>query len=416
MNVKKRIIILLTLAFWALSLYGYTHGGLEKSRRLAIRPGTPRLFTVDGQALANLKKDVRRHPAKYKTVLDRLKDEAAHYLNEDPYTITRKASLPPSGDRHDYESQGPYWWPDPASKDGLPYIRRDGERNPEIAKLTDHTYLSRMKEAVKTLSLAYFLTGDEAYAEKARVFLRTWFIESDTRMNPNLNYGQRIPGITDGRGIGIIETRELGEVADAVGLLQGSRKWTKQDQQGMENWMSAYLDWLLHSENGKDEADEHNNHGTWYDVQVAALALFTGRDDIARQTLLRSRDERLPKHMEPDGRQPFELARTRSWSYSVMNLQGFFTLATLGEKIGVDLWHYSTSDGRSIMKALDYLMTFTDDAHAWPYKQITERDPAQLVPLLRQAACRFPHASYAALAEKLQGERIQVSDLYYACY
>ncbi len=412
-DTGRRIRTLLTLGMCVLSLYGYASTGGDSNG--IARTGAPRVYTVDGRALAKLKRDIAQHSDKYKAALDQLKQEADRHLSEEAYTITKKVSLPPSGDKHDYESQGPYWWPDPKSTDGLPYIRRDGERNPEIAKLTDHTYLSRMEEAVKTLSLAYFLTNNEAYAKKARAVLCTWFIDPDTRMNPNLRYGQRIPGITDGRGIGIIETRELGVVADAVGLIQTSKAWTKTDQQGMEHWMRQYLDWLLHSENGKDEADEHNNHGTWYDVQVASLALFTGQEDIARQTLIRSRDERLPKHIEPDGRQPFELARTRSWSYSLMNLQSFFTLATLGEKIGVDLWHYSTPDGRSIVKALDYLITFSDTSHPWPYKQITDRDPAQLVPLLRQAACRFPDGGYAALAEKLGGEQMSVGDLYYVC-
>jgi hypothetical protein len=412
-NPGKRMSAVFTLGMWLLSLYGFAHN--VPGSDVVVGGGTPRVCTLDGKALVKLKKDIAQHPDKYKAALDQLKRAADEHLAEEPYTITKKVSLPPSGDKHDYESQGPYWWPDPKSKDGLPYIRRDGERNPEITKLTDHTFLSRMEEAVKTLSLAYFLTGNEAYAKKTRAFLRTWFIEPDTRMNPNLRYGQRIPGITDGRGIGIIETRELGVVADAVGLIQDSKTWTKEDQRGMEDWMRQYLDWLLHSENGKDEADEHNNHGTWYDVQVASLALFTGQEDIARQTLIRSRDERLPKHIDLDGRQPFELARTRSWSYSLMNLQSFFTLATLGEKIGVDLWHYATPDGRSIVKALDYLMAFSDASHPWPYKQITDRDPAQLVPLLRQAACRFPEGGYAALAEKLEGGQVSVGDLYYVC-
>lgn len=375
----------------------------------------PRVFTMDGKALAELKDRIRERPAAYGQVLDLLKKRAGEYLVVAPYTITKKTSLPPSGDKHDYESQGPYWWPDPKSKDGLPYIRRDGESNPEIEKLTDHQYLSGMTRAVKILSLAFYLTDDERYGTKAAAFLRTWFIDPSTRMNPNLNFGQRIPGRTNGRNIGIIETRNLGDVTDAVGLLQGAKDWSASDQEAMEVWMRAYLDWLLHSEHGKGELKQHNNHGTWYDVQVSALALFTGQQDVARQALLRARDERLGKHIEPDGRQPAELARTRSWSYSVMNLQSFFTLATLGEKAGIDLWHYSTPDGRSILKALDYLAAFTGSAKPWPDKQITEMKDADLVPLLYQAACRFPDLAYARLARKLEGDQVTLNRVYYPC-
>ena len=376
---------------------------------------SPRVFTMDGNALAELRNRIREKPVAYRQVLDLLRKRAGEYLYVAPYTITKKTSLPPSGDKHDYESQGPYWWPDPKSKDGLPYIRRDGERNPEIEKLTDHQYLSEMTRAVKILSLAYYLTGDQRYGTKASAFLRTWFIDPSTRMNPNLNFGQRIPGRTDGRDIGIIETRNMGDVTDAVGLLQGAKDWSASDQAGMETWMRAYLDWLLHSENGKGEVKQHNNHGTWYDVQVTAIALFIGQDDIARQALLRARDERLAKHIEPDGRQPAELARTRSWSYSVMNLQSFFTLATLAEKTDIDFWHYSTPDGRSIMKALDYLAAFADSGKPWPGKQITKMNTDELAPLLRQAACRFPDSAYARLARKLEGEKVNLNRVYYPC-
>jgi hypothetical protein len=270
---------------------------------------------------------------------------------------------------------------------------------------------------VKKLSLAYYLTNEKTYAEKAARFLRTWFIDEATRMNPNLNYGQRIPGRTDGRDIGIIETRNLGDITDAIGLLEGAKSWSKADEVGIKNWMGQYLEWLLNSEHGKGEARQHNNHGTWYDVQVAALALFTGQQEIARQVLVRSRDERLPNHIQPDGSQPHELARTRSWSYSVMNLQSFFTLATLGEKAGVDIWHHTTPDGRSITKALDYLVEYAEPENEkpWPFKQITEMDPVQILPLLYQAACKFPDRSYDELANKLDKGKINLNHIHYPC-
>lgn len=377
----------------------------------------PRVFTVDGKALSSLKKRIDRNPADYAVRLEQLKKEAAAYLGREPWTITKKTLLPPSGDPHDYESQGPYWWPDPNTKDGLPYIRRDGEKNPEIEKLTDHRYLHDMSEAVKTLSFAYYLTGEEMYANKAALFLRTWFITPESRMNPHLKYGQRIPGRTEGRDIGIIETRIMGDLTDAVGLLEGSRNWSRSDQKGMESWMAAYLDWLLNSEHGMGEAKQHNNHGTWYDVQVASLALFTGRKDVAKQVIERVRDERLPGHIEPDGRQPHELARTRSWSYSVMNLQSFFTLAALAEKTGIDLWSYTSPDGRSITKALDYLINYAhpENPKQWEYQQITPRSPSQLVPLLYQAGCRFPEKGYLEMAKRLEAGAAGLNEFFYPC-
>lgn len=377
----------------------------------------PRVSILDGPALVALKEKIHREPEKYRQSLSLLNKEAAAYLDVEPWTITNKTSLPPSGDKHDYESQGPYWWPNPDTKDGLPYIRRDGEKNPEIEKLTDHQFLSEMTRAVKSLALAAYLTDNKNYGEKAAEFLRTWFINPPTRMNPHLNFGQRIPGRTEGRDIGIIETRNLGDVTDAVGLLEQSKVWSKKDQKGMEKWMAQYLDWLLNSEHGKGEARQRNNHGTWYDVQVAALALFTRQEDVARQALTRARAERIAGHIESDGSQPHELARTRSWNYSVMNLQSFFTLAALGEKVGVDLWNHTTDDGRNIVKALDFLIQYADPdgSKTWSWQQITESNPAQIVPLLYQAACRFPDKGYADLASKLEGKEVNVYQLLFPC-
>ena len=377
----------------------------------------PRVFILDGLALVALKNKIQHEPEKYRQPLDLLNKEVSPYLDVEPFTITKKTSLPPSGNKHDYESQGPYWWPNPDTKDGLPYIRRDGEKNPEIEKLTDHQYFYEMTKSVKMLTLAYFFTGNETYARKAAQLVRTWFIDRRTRMNPHLNYGQRIPGRTEGRDIGIIETRILGEITDAIGLIENSRSWSRVHQQGMERWMSQYLDWLLNSEHGKGEARQRNNHGTWYDVQVASLALFTRQDEIAAQVLTRARDERIPGHIEPDGSQPHELARTRSWNYSIMNLQSFFTLAVLGEKVGIDLWNHTTSDGRSIIDALDFLVRYAhpDDPKPWTWEQITESNPVQIIPLLYQAACRFPDKGYADLAAKLEGSEPNLYPLLFPC-
>jgi hypothetical protein len=415
--VAIALIQFLAAPLFALDMRVNACAGMQPDRPGRIQPKPPRVFIMDGEALAALREAIAEKPEDYQQSMELLRREADAYLNVQPWTITTKTLLPPSGDKHDYESQGPYWWPNPDTKDGLPYIRRDGEKNPETEKLTDHHYLSEMTQAVKTLSLAYFLTANEAYAEKTALFLRTWFIDPRTRMNPHLQYGQRIPGRTEGRDIGIIETRNLGQITDAVGLVEKSRSWSRAHQQGMEKWMSQYLAWLLNSEHGKGEARQRNNHGTWYDVQVAAPALFTRQEDVARQALMRARDQRLPGHIKPDGSQPHELARTRSWNYSVTNLESFFTLAALGEKVGLDLWNYTTPDGRNIIEALDFLVQYADPKNPkpWTHKQITEMSPKQIIPLLYQAACRFPDREYDELAAALEEGKSDLNPLLYPC-
>jgi hypothetical protein len=301
----------------------------------------------------------------------------------------------------------PYFWPDPNKPDGLPYIRRDGKVNPERDKY-DAPLLGKMNRAVSTLALAYYLTGEERYAEHAALLLRTWFLDEKTRMNPNLNYGQFVPGVNEGRGNGIIDTVGLLSVVDAVGLLEGSKTWTKSDQAGMQAWFGEYVKWLRTSKNGKEEAAAANNHGTWYDVQVVTFALFSGeKEESVKEFLEECKTKRIARQIDPDGKQTLELKRTKAYDYSLVNLRGLFALATLGDRVGVDLWHYETKDGRSIRKALDWMVPFAAGEKEWPYEQITQLKGASLAPLLRRAATAYKEERY----EKLIGKVTERGDL-----
>ncbi|HEU4871104.1 MAG TPA: alginate lyase family protein [Pyrinomonadaceae bacterium] len=333
--------------------------------------------------------------------LAKLERDAQKELTAGPFSVVTKDVTPPSGDKHDYMSQAPYFWPDPKSANGLPYIRRDGERNPEIDKINNHRVKDQMEAAVETLALAYHFKRDEVYAEKAAQLLRTFFLDPATRMNPNLQYAQGIPGINTGRGIGLIETRGLTRVVDAIGLLRGSKAWTAADQKGMEEWYGRFLQWMLESKNGRDEAMAKNNHGTYYDVQVVSFALFLGKNDLAKSILEAAKKKRIAVQIEPDGRQPLELVRTKAWSYSVGNLDGLMQLARLGETQGVDLWNYETPDGRSIRKALDFLASFALGEKKWTYQQLGDWPPQMLFPLIRRASAHYKDERFRALLAKV---------------
>jgi hypothetical protein len=312
----------------------------------------------------------------------------------------QKPRVPPSGDKHDFLSIAPYWWPDPSKPGGLPSIRRDGEVNPESKEGTDDTAFSAMQSAAFVLARAYKESGQERFAARAALLLRTWFLDPATRMNPHLNYGQAVPGHNQGRGAGIIATRRLVYVVDTARILATSASWSADDRKGLEAWCTAYATWLLTSPIGREEEATLNNHGTWYEAQLAALLLYTGKPAEARARMETRVKERLASQIEPDGRQPKELERTRAWSYSAMNLEGWFAVAGLAREAGVDLWGYRTRDGRSIRAALDYLVKFADGAK-WPYQQITPTDRGELIPLLREAAVEWKDPSYAALADRL---------------
>jgi Alginate lyase len=332
-------------------------------------------------------------------------------LHLKPLSVMDKGITPPSGDKHDYMSQAPYWWPDPTKPDGKPYIRRDGERNPEINKLPDHDNLGRLTNAVETLGLAYRLSKKPDYAEHAALLTRVWFLDPTLRMNPHLKFGQGIPGINDGRGIGIIETRGLPDLLDGLTLIADSGAWTKADEAGLQRWMRDYLTWLTTSTHGLEEAKNGNNHETWYDVQVASLALYTGQRDLARKTLEGSR-ARIDRQFAPDGRQPRELERTRSFDYSEFNLTAFFNLAVLGQRVGVDLWNYQGADSRSLRRALDFMVPYAAGDKKWDFDQITPFRGSTISDILRRGAVAWNEPAYRALAEKLGGGSVRVRFLY----
>lgn len=319
------------------------------------------------------------------------------------YSVMNKEQVPPSGDKHDYMSQAPYWWADPSKPNGLPYIRRDGERNPELNKISDTNEMDALIEESEITSLAYFYSGDEKYAKHSANLIRTWFIDEKTRQNPNLNFGQGIPGINTGRGIGLIETRELYRIIDAAILLQNSKSWTAADHQALKKWFGDYLKWMQTSDIGKDESDEKNNHGTYYDVQIIAYSIFAGKPEIARKQIEVTK-QRIKDQTEKDGSQPLELARTLSWNYTNMNLLGFFTIARLAENVQIDLWNYQTEDGKSIKKAFEWLLPFVKDEKAWAHQQIKPRTFGQTIKLFQIAAQKYNKTEYLELSKKLENK------------
>jgi len=226
-------------------------------------------------------------------------------------------------------------------------------------------------------------------------------------MNPHLRFGQGIPGITEGRPAGIVETRFLPRIIDGVTLLRDSPAWTAADDDAFKNWMRTYLHWLLDSPLGRDELGRGNNQETWADVQVATLALYTGQTEVARKTLEGARVD-IAGEFEPDGRQPRELARTRAWDYSVFNLTAFLDLATLGNRVGVDLWNYRTPDGRSLRQGVDYLVPFAIGEKRFPYQQITQFHPSALHSVLRRAAVGWNDPRYREVAEQIGGGTAQL--------
>ena len=311
-----------------------------------------------------------------KAIASKIVKEADKRVGKPVITITQNENLQASKDPHDYFSIGRYFWPDPAKPDGLPWVNHDGETNPDAVKASDEKMLGEMIHAVEYLSLAYFLTREEKYATEASRFLRGFFLDPETRMNPHLNYGQSVPGKATGRGSGLIDTRGFMGLPDVLKLLEKSSAWTPKDQDEMKNWWTAYGDWMLTSKIGLDEKKTTNNHGTAYDVQLAAVLVMADKPEEAKKVLGESLPARLDAHITAEGKQPRELARTKSWSYSCFNLKNICKGGVMAQSLGVSFWDHQGPEGRgSLKKAMLFLVPFLKNPESWPEKQITKFEP-----------------------------------------
>ncbi|PZR30492.1 alginate lyase family protein [Caulobacter segnis] len=292
----------------------------------------------------------------------RIINAADRYLREPPVTITAFPSARSPGGRHDYYSEADYWWPNPAAPQG-PYVRRDGFSNPD--KFTAHRdALIRLGVQIPALATAYRATREPRYAEHAERHLRAWFVAPATRINPQLEHAQAIIGVNTGRGIGVIDTLHLVEVARAVSILARHRP-SVVVYGPTRAWFDAYLTWMTTSANGVDERNQKNNHGSCWALQTAQFALLTGRGSEL-QTARERVKGLVPGQVAVDGSQPLELARTKPYGYSLFNLDVLAACARLLSTPQENLWTYRGATGGSIADALAYMAPFIADKRAWP--------------------------------------------------
>lgn len=285
--------------------------------------------------------------------------QAGRYLSAQPVTVTASSSPRSPGGKHDFFSEGDYWWPDPKNPDS-PYIRRDGESNPD--NFVEHRRaMVRLSLIVPSLAAAYKLTRQPKYAEHAALHLRAWFIDDATRMNPNLQYAQAIHGITTGRGTGIIDTLHLVEVARAAEYLD----LAPGDRKGVADWFSAYLEWMRTGKNGIEERDAKNNHGTCWVAQAAAFARLTGNREVTGWCRDRYQTTLIPGQEAADGSFPQELARTKPYGYSIFNLDVMAILVQTLSTTQENLWKWQLPDGRGIAKAVAWMYPYLEDKRKW---------------------------------------------------
>lgn len=386
-----------------------------KATYTPAQTGGPAVLALSKDALKKNKARVNdKDPQLMEAYKQLLKDADKKAMKFGPVSVMGKKKAPPGGDKHDYMSLAPYWWPDPSKPDGLPYIRKDGQTNPEVKEYKDKEYMPQLCEYVYMLGLAYYFSDDNMYAEHATKLLRTWFLDAETKMNPNMKYAQAIKGANEGRGAGLIDSRHFLKVIDAIGLIQTSKYWKQADQQGMKKWFANFLHWMQTSENGLDEMDAKNNHGAWYDAQRLSMSLFIDSMELANKIVLNAAD-RLDKQMDCKGFFPAEMARTTSLHYTTFALEAFFKIAQMAEKTGFDFWNYTTPSGKSLKKAFEVLKPYLTKEKKWEGQQIKDFDFEEGYPLLLQAVSHFECKDCENAVKQLAGDkatRLQLNLLY----
>jgi hypothetical protein len=325
---------------------------------------------------------------------------ADNLLKTTPRTVV-DGDVPPTGDVHDFFTIGKYSWPNPNTPDGLPYIRIDCEVNQEA--YTDRYDLDRYQKTVSyvnTLSLAWFYSMNEKYAVKAAELLRVWFLNPETKMNPNFNCAAALPGAYDGAAIGIIFAGVMIQMVDHVKLLAHSHAWTDEDDRALRQWFTELSDWLLESKFGKAEAKANNNHGSWYAAQVAGFGLYAGDTDKVMQMVALAKTQ-IGRQIADDGSLPRELVRPDDWGYSNYGLQAFSVMASIAQLVDEDLWNYRADNGRSLKLAWDFLSPFLA-GKVWPYSNRKTVDivPSAL-PYMRLAAKAYLDTAFVRITHVL---------------
>ncbi len=371
---------------------------------LYASPAPDTCLTYDCQQMQEIKQKFSLNDATYAPALQALMKKADAALQHSPYSVTHKKLLPASGSRHDYYSFGPYWWPNPNTPDRLPYVRDDGHINPSSkTDDTDSARMVRFSDDIRALALAAFYSGDPKYAKKANAQLQTWFLRKATRMNPNLYYAQAIPGIVNGRGIGIIDTRVLIDVADSIVLLHNAKALSDRDFKGYQRWYADYTHWLKTSQNGQEEANWYNNHGAWYDAQVTAFSLFAGDKKQAARQIEIFKYRHLISQINSKGELTAELERTRSFHYSSFALAAYGRMGRYGEHTGNDLWNFQL-DGRTTRSAFAFISEQTGKpADSWKYKELKYTPEEATGPMLA-AARAYKDAAFLQSVAVLKNE------------
>lgn len=351
------------------------------------------LLLLDKDNLDQIKAKIDRQDPFVMPAYQTLISKAEKTLSMDRLSVVDKSLTPPSQDKHDYMSLGPYFWPNPKTKDGYPYIRRDGKVNPNALIDSDSPRLVRLANALETLALAYYYTNNTKYAQRAVEMIQIWFINDSTKMNPHLKYAQGIPGTVPGRALGILDGRHFVRILDSITLIENSNLLSSKDLEIIKQWVKDYQNWLLNGEYAYEESHRPNNHGTFYDYQVVGYALYLEQPKKAKELLTNAQYIRLGSHIGSKGQNFHELERTRPLHYSLFDLEAMIGLALYSDHYDdVNFWTF-TINQTSLKKAIDYVVKYKNNRDMWLVKN-EKVNLMDLTPTLLVAAQKYQTDEY----------------------
>jgi hypothetical protein len=118
---------------------------------------------------------------------------------------------------------------------------------------------------------------------------------------------------------------------------------------------------------GIDEMNAKNNHGTCWAVTASAMADLTGNEEVKKLCRDRFKTIFLPTQMADDGSFPLELKRTKPYGYSLFNIDAMCNLAQILSTPEDNLWNFTTPDGKSLKKGMEFIFPFIADKSKWPF-------------------------------------------------
>ncbi|KAF8938034.1 alginate lyase-domain-containing protein [Dissophora ornata] len=345
------------------------------------------------------------------------------YRNNSVYSVVIKprSKVAPSGDMHDYTSLARYYWKNPDTPDGLPYVRHDGKPNPDMDTVWDYRLLRKVFRDCYFMGMAYFWTGDERYAEKVVYRVKEWFLDRETYMNPNVKYGSWIFGSEIGRSFGVLDMFKVYGIFDGLKAIKESKALQAEPKliPDLKLWFTEYMQWIDESVEANQERNARNNHGTFYTVQYISILEFLGRNDKAKALLEEAKELRVGSQIRKDGAQPHETIRPISYFYSTFNLQGLILLAMQADSHGVDLWRHMGPEvvtkvnsrvtvetgGGTVEDAIRYLSDYAvRDLSEWPYPDSGTRNVRDVLKMAKLASLVYGRDRWQEQIENLEAK------------